>query len=225
MSATSQIELSEQGGAVRSQPSRWNLQTALDSVERLLVLAFYVYLVWRLVPKGDGSPWLINALLLVSEGLVLVLFLIRRPTTAISMRRSDWLLALAGALFPLLVSPGNSNALAPAVVCFAVMVCGMLVQVHAKLSLGRSMGLVAANRGIRRSGPYQFLRHPMYAGYMLTHLAFWLFNPTEWNLLIYSTAATIQVLRLLAEERFLRRSDEYRAYMENVRFRLIPGVF
>jgi protein-S-isoprenylcysteine O-methyltransferase Ste14 len=101
----------------------------------------------------------------------------------------------------------------------------MLVQVHAKLSLGRSMGLVAANRGIRRSGPYQFLRHPMYAGYMLTHLAFWLFNPTEWNLLIYSTAATIQVLRLLAEERFLRRSDEYRAYMENVRFRLIPGVF
>jgi protein-S-isoprenylcysteine O-methyltransferase Ste14 len=225
----SQIEWTSATGAANVTaplPTGAQSNTILDAMERLLVLGLYAYFVWRLLPKGDGGHWLANAVLLVSEGLVLVLFLIRRPAAAISTRRSDWLLALVGTLAPFLVQPAAlPGGLVPPVACLFLMICGLVVQIHAKLSLGRSMGMVAADRGIKRSGPYQFVRHPMYAGYFLTHVAFWLLNPTGWNLAAYSCAISVQIMRLLAEERFLTHLPEYREYMQGVRFRLIPGVF
>jgi protein-S-isoprenylcysteine O-methyltransferase Ste14 len=204
--------------------TRW--AAVLDGLERLLVLAVYAYFVWRLVPAQWTATGPINLLLILSEGLVLVLFVIRRPARQITLRRSDWLLALGGSLLPLCVQPTAAPAaLAPLMFCLTVMICGLLLQIHAKLSLGRSKGLVAANRGIKQAGPYQFVRHPMYAGYFLTEIGFLLVNPTVWNLAIYGLAATVQVLRLLAEERFLGQTSDYRQYMQAVRYRLLPGVF
>jgi protein-S-isoprenylcysteine O-methyltransferase Ste14 len=34
-------------------------------------------------------------------------------------------------------------------------------------ALGRSFGFVAADRGLRASGPYAMVRHPVYASYLL----------------------------------------------------------
>jgi protein-S-isoprenylcysteine O-methyltransferase Ste14 len=102
---------------------------------------------------------------------------------------------------------------------------GLLVQVWAKLTLGRSLGLVPAHRGLKISGPYRYVRHPMYAGYLLSHLAFLLVNPTWWNLAVYGLAYGLQVPRLLAEERLLRQDPNYHTYESMVRSRLIPGVF
>ena len=224
-SAACATELTESGVGSRKS-NVFSLEVMLDRAEQLFVLGFYFYLVWRLLPAGHGSPWLGNALLLLSEGLVLILFLIRRPATTISTRRSDWLLAFGGTILPLLVQPaGSPGGLVPPLVCIPVMICGLVLQIRAKVSLGRSIGMVAANRGLKRSGPYQLVRHPMYAGYVLTHIAFLLMNPLLWNLAVYSGALGIQILRLLAEERFLSQSTEYREYMRSVRFRLIPGVF
>ena len=85
--------------------------------------------------------------------------------------------------------------------------------------------MVAANRGIRSSGPYRLIRHPMYAGYVLTNIGFLLLYPTGWNLAVYATAWGLQLARLLAEERFLGAVPEYRDYMATVRYRLVPGLF
>jgi protein-S-isoprenylcysteine O-methyltransferase Ste14 len=65
----------------------------------------------------------------------------------------------------------------------------------------------------------------MYAGYMLTHLAFFLLNPTIWNLTMYVLCDSLQIPRLLAEERLLRQDPKYQDYMATVRYRLMPGVF
>jgi protein-S-isoprenylcysteine O-methyltransferase Ste14 len=197
-----------------------------DMAERLLVIGMYSWLVWRLLPHGDARLAQTNVLLLLSEGVVLVLFVIRRPATAISVRRSDWLLALGGTLLPMLVQPAGPGAgLLPPLVCVFTMICGLVVQIHAKLALGRSIGLVAANRGLKHSGPYNLVRHPMYAGYLLTDIGFWLNSPTLWNAAVYAAALGVQVLRILAEERFLSQSETYRDYIQRVRFRLVPGVF
>jgi protein-S-isoprenylcysteine O-methyltransferase Ste14 len=228
-SSSSQIALTDTTGnesraALGPAPVAW--PRLVDICERVLVCGLYAYFVWRLLPQSGSGLRLGNGLLMLSEGLVLVLFIIRRPASLISMRRVDWCLALGGTFLPLLV---HSSVVYTVVVTplgpVFLMLCGIIVQVHAKLILGRSMGMVAANRGIKRLGPYQFVRHPMYLGYVMTHVAFWLLNPTSWNLAVYSCAFGIQFMRLLAEERFLAQLGEYREYMQAVRFRLIPGLF
>lgn len=105
------------------------------------------------------------------------------------------------------------------------MIAGLIIQIRAKVSLGRRVGMVPADRGINRGGPYQLVRHPMYAGYILSDIGFFLLNPTLWNASVYSVALVLQILRILAEERFLAQNAEYREYMQSVRYRLIPGIF
>jgi protein-S-isoprenylcysteine O-methyltransferase Ste14 len=198
---------------------------AVDWTERVLVLGLYVWLVARLVLKCMESGGLVNLLLLPSEGLVVVFLLARRPAGAISRRPSLWLLALAATCCPMLVGTGIGETLVPVPVAAVLLLMGMVVQVSAKIALGRSIGLVPAHRGLQLAGPYRFVRHPMYAGYLLSHLAFLLVNPTMWNLAVYALCYGLQVPRLLAEERLLTQDADYRAYQAEVRYRLIPGVF
>ena len=105
------------------------------------------------------------------------------------------------------------------------MIAGFALQLSAKLTLRRSFGVVAANRGVKASGPYRLVRHPMYAGYALTHIGFLLAGPSLWNLALYGTVLTIAVRRIVAEERVLREDPAYRALAAKVRYRLLPGLF
>jgi protein-S-isoprenylcysteine O-methyltransferase Ste14 len=199
---------------------------ALDLAERLTVLALYGFLVLRLVGAYRSTGHFVNLLLLLSEGLVVVFILLRRPARTLSRRPGDWLLAFAATCFPLLAVPGiGSSPLVSPVVAVVVLLAGIFIQLSAKIILGRSFGCVAAHRGLKREGPYRFVRHPMYAGYLLTHLAFLAVNPIAWNLLVYALADGLQLPRLLAEERLLNEDPDYRAYAASVRYRLIPGLF
>ncbi len=73
-------------------------------------------------------------------------------------------------------------------------------------------------------GPYRFVRHPMYAGYLLGHVSYLSANPTWGNLPAYGVCAGLQIPRLLAEERLLTNDPMYREYRERVRSRLIPRI-
>jgi protein-S-isoprenylcysteine O-methyltransferase Ste14 len=104
------------------------------------------------------------------------------------------------------------------------MIAGLLINLWSKLALCRSFGVVAANRGVKTSGPYAFVRHPMYAGYLLVQIGFLMSNPTLWNATVYSVALVLQILRMRAEERILVQDPAYLKYAGEVRFRLLPGV-
>jgi len=204
---------------------RTRLVAACDLGERLIVLALYLGLVWRLIAAWRVEGQLANLLLIPSEGLVVIFLLLRRGTTSISTRWQDWLLALLATLSPMLVRPGVGDALVPPVVGATLLFMGTIVQVHAKLTLGRSFGCVPAHRGLQLAGPYRFLRHPMYAGYLLGHVAFLLMNPIPWNIAAYVVCYALQIPRLLAEERLLAKDEQYRAYQATVKYRMIPGIF
>src|SRR5262249_28460109 len=146
--------------------------SALDWTERFLVLGLYGWLVARLLGKYLADGGLVNLLLLPSEGLVVAFLLVRRPAATISRRPAEWLLALAATISPMLVNTGIGEPLIPVMAAAFLLLMGMVVQVWAKLTLGRSLGLVPAHRGLKISGPYRYVRHPMYAGYLLSHLAF-----------------------------------------------------
>lgn len=197
----------------------------LDWGERTAVLALYVWLVIRLLTSCFAHGQYGNLLLLPSEGLVVFFMLIRRGTQSVSCRPSDWLLAFAATALTKLVQSAPGRALCPETLCCGLIVAGMVIQVHAKLALGRSMGCVPANRGLKFSGPYRFVRHPMYAGYMLSHAAFLLLNPTLINGLLFLASLALLVPRLCREECWLKQDLEYVRYAAAVRFRLIPYVY
>ncbi len=198
----------------------------LDLIERAAVLGLYGVLVARIVASisAQGAS-LGNLLLLPSEGAVLLFVLLRRTTEQVSKRPLDWALAFAATCAPMLVTVSAGRPLIPPAACAAIIVLGTLVQVHAKLVLGRSFGCVPAHRGLKAEGPYRFVRHPMYAGYMLSHAAFALMNPSAWNIGLYVVCAAIQLPRMLAEERILAGDEAYCRYCAAVRHRLIPGIF
>ena len=161
---------------------------------------------------------------MVSEGAVVFLLVIRRPSHSISRSPMDWIAGVAGSFLVLLVRPSVAM-LAPDAAGFALQLFGTAFQLYGKAALGRSFGIVAANRGVVVKGPYRFVRHPIYLGYLITHAGFLLSNWSLWNLAIYAAAYVFQVARIFAEERILMADGKYSEYLQSVRYRMIPGVF
>lgn len=196
----------------------------LDRIEQILIVGLWVWLVQRVVVvtmAGSKDAWL----LLLSETSVMVFTVIRRSTKAITLDLGDWLLAITATAAPLLIQPGFD--LFPKAHAFgmALVLLGNLGQAAAKLSLRRSFGIAAANRGVKVSGAYRFVRHPMYAGYLVVHIGILLLMPSVLNLTLYIIGWTAQIRRLKAEEVLLGRDPAYQLYMAKVRWRLVPGVF
>lgn len=205
-------------------PQVGRLPLALDLVERAISATFFGFFAYRLLQAYISTGSAIFLLLLFSECLVVVFILIRHTTSAVSLNPLQWCVAIAGTSLPMLVEAGGQPLVSDRVTV-ALMLMGIGINIWAKLSLRRSFGVVAANRGVKTRGPYGFIRHPMYFGYVVTQLGFILYNPTAWNLAIYTAALALQVLRVSAEEAILFEDTKYRVYAGHVRYRLIPGVF
>ena len=164
-------------------------------------------------------------LLLASESLVVVLTIVRRRTSLIDRSAAGVIttaVSLAGP--PLLRAFGESNLVPDAVTALAS-AAGLGLVIVGKLALGRSFGIAPANRGVVRRGPYVIVRHPIYAGYLLTHAAFLLAHPTPWNVAVVIVADSALVLRALIEERVLSADAEYQSYCQRVDWHLVPWVF
>jgi protein-S-isoprenylcysteine O-methyltransferase Ste14 len=76
------------------------------------------------------------------------------------------------------------------------------------------------------SGPYRWMRHPGYAGGLLTYLATPLFLDSRWAFLPAVFITILLVIRTGLEDKFLQDELEgYRDYARRVRYRLLPGVW
>jgi protein-S-isoprenylcysteine O-methyltransferase Ste14 len=195
---------------------------AFDICERVLLFLLGLWTFVRLGPLAAHD--LQVALILVSEGLGIAFILLRRPARQCDLSPYAAGVAFLGTAAPLLVM-ASGHGLIPGPMGSGLMMAGLIFNISAKLALNRSFGVAAANRGVKRAGPYRLLRHPMYAGYATTQAAFLLLNPCAWNLAVYALAWTAQILRIRAEEKVLLEDPAYQAYAGAVRFRLVPGVF
>lgn len=85
---------------------------------------------------------------------------------------------------------------------------------------------IADDQKVISTGPYRFVRHPMYAGGLLLFIGTPLALGSYWGLLAFAVTLPALIWRLLDEERFLaKRLPGYVEYCAKVRWRLIPGVF
>jgi protein-S-isoprenylcysteine O-methyltransferase Ste14 len=76
------------------------------------------------------------------------------------------------------------------------------------------------------TGPYRYVRHPMYAGMLFYLIGAPLLLGSWWGLLWGCGLLGLFAMRLLIEERTLREGLEgYNEYASRVRYRLVPGVW
>jgi protein-S-isoprenylcysteine O-methyltransferase Ste14 len=198
---------------------------ALDIAERVFVVGLFLLLAYRVFTSVAGGSSPINLLLLFSEGLVVVLVMLRRPATEISLKPIDWFLAFAATAGPLLVRPAHVHPLGSPAFAAVLMLTGIFFQIACKLTLRRSFGLAPANRGLVIAGPYKLVRHPIYASYLINQLGFLLLNPTAWNAAVLATSLVVQLFRIAAEERLLAHDDGHAAFRKAVPYRLLPLIY
>jgi protein-S-isoprenylcysteine O-methyltransferase Ste14 len=82
------------------------------------------------------------------------------------------------------------------------------------------------NQKVISTGPYAFVRHPMYAGALVMLLGIPIALGSWWGLLVIVAMMPALIWRLFDEEKFLARSlPGYAEYQHEVRYRLIPLVW
>jgi protein-S-isoprenylcysteine O-methyltransferase Ste14 len=126
-------------------------------------------------------------------------------------------IALTGPLFA-----RNPLLLAAEVAGFALIAWAGWTMRTSKLNI---LPDVRANATLVRSGPYAFIRHPMYSALLLIALALVLDDFSPIRLALWVVLLVDLILKLTYEESLLvGRFPEYAAYRQDSR-RLIPFVF
>lgn len=192
---------------------------------RLVVCVLFLMLTAKLWADFVATGRFTGLLFLVSEGLVVILTVLRRRAHVVDRSIASAALTTMSLLGPPLMRPGGGDSLVPDLVTVAVSTVGVAIVIVGKVTIGRSFGIAPANRGVVDRGPYNVVRHPIYAGYLVTHAAALVAYPTMWNVVVLVTADIALVLRALAEERVLQQDAAYQAYCGRVAWHLVPGVF
>jgi protein-S-isoprenylcysteine O-methyltransferase Ste14 len=85
---------------------------------------------------------------------------------------------------------------------------------------------VEADQKVVSTGLYGVVRHPMYVGALTMTIGTPLALGSYWGLLVVVPSVLVFALRIVDEERALREQlDGYAEYLDEVRYRLIPGVW
>jgi protein-S-isoprenylcysteine O-methyltransferase Ste14 len=210
-----------------SAPPRRLISPAIsDLVARASIGTLFSLLSINLFADYMRTGHITGLLLLVGESLVVVLTIARRRAIAVDRSAAAALLTTISLTGPVLLRATDGHlALASDQLTALLSAIGLVIVVTGKMTLGRSFGVVPANRGVVVRGPYQFVRHPIYAGYLITHAAFLAAHPVAWNLTIVLLGDAALILRALMEERVLSTDAAYQEYCRRVGWHLVPGVF
>ena len=196
-----------------------------DLVARAIVIVLFSLMSANLFSDYLQTGHVTGLMLLVSEALVVVLTIIRRRTSLVDRSAAGVIATAVSLAGPPLVRAYGDSHLLPDAATAIVSAVGVMIVIVGKMALGRSFGIAPANRGVVMRGPYGLVRHPIYAGYLLTHAAFLVAHPTPWNVAVLVVADTALVVRALIEERMLGTDVKYQSYCRRVGWHLVPGVF
>ncbi len=210
------------GRSVFQQGRSIRIESILVNVLVSLFYGFFLYSSVKFWLK-TGSP--VGMGLVVFNTLSVTCLLIRRNASIVTTSIANWILASLTLVAPLLLRPVGSSSGTAVLVSSAGQVLALMVMVASLIVLNRSIGIVAANRGIKTRGPYAWIRHPLYAGEILFDLSFLLSNWSYRNGLLIFALTLAQVVRSLHEERLLVRDKRYEVYRAAVPYRLVPWIF
>jgi protein-S-isoprenylcysteine O-methyltransferase Ste14 len=183
-------------------------------------ISYGVY--YRYTHFHHGLPLIASML---NTSILIVTMLIRRPPKRVTPNPWYWLLAFVASywLVFILFFLQKGRPLTANWITDALAVLGLVIMLWARLSLGRNIGLVPAQRELVNSGAYAFMRHPVYTGLLVTSISFALRAYSPLNALLMGLGVFWFIpVKSLVEENFLRADPQYAAYMQRVRARWIP---
>jgi protein-S-isoprenylcysteine O-methyltransferase Ste14 len=196
-----------------------------DLLARFIVGVMFALLSVNLLTDFAHTHRVTGLLLLVSESLVVVMTILRRRTGIVDRSAAAAVVTTLSLVGPTMLRVVAGAGLLPDMLTAVVSSVGLLIVIAGKITLGRSFGIVPANRGVVSGGPYEFVRHPIYAGYLLSHAAFACAYPTAWNVSVIVLCDTALIVRALYEEKLLKADGAYQSYCERVGWHIVPGLF
>jgi protein-S-isoprenylcysteine O-methyltransferase Ste14 len=196
-----------------------------DLMSRAMIVVLFTIFSMNLFGDYMRTGHVTSLLVLVGESLVVILTVVRRRAQLVDRSVAAAVITTLSVAGPPLLRVSDATPLLADAATATVCALGLVLVVVGKMALGRSFGLVPANRGVVVRGPYMFVRHPIYTGYLITHAAFFVANPAPWNAGVILVADTLLILRALMEERILSSDVEYQGYCRRVGWHLVPGVF
>jgi protein-S-isoprenylcysteine O-methyltransferase Ste14 len=151
-------------------------------------------------------------------------------------KRLSPLIVLGGGLIPLVVGLDArfgwsiQFSMTAKIFALAVILAGYALGSYALIENRFFSGMVRIqtdrDHTVVSSGPYRWIRHPGYAGGLLTYLATPIFLDSLWAFIPAVFITVVLVIRTNLEDKTLQ--DEltgYREYALRVRYRLLPGVW
>ena len=210
----------------------FNLKTAMaESTMRGLGLAFvnmFLATLFILFAIANAKSFLANPrlsvfLIVITETIVAIFLVIRRDPDETHHSWQTWVTTTCGTLAPFLLRPVDASA--DILIGNVFQTSGFLLQIFALLALNRCIGLLPAYRGVKSSGLYGWVRHPLYMAYVITFFGYLFNHPSLSNLGIVLGGTGFLVMRIRYEESLLHKYADYVAYASRTRWHLMPGVW
>ena len=176
-----------------------------------------------------GAPWpslLSSFCLAIFYTLLTVLIMTRPPARAQADGLPPRIAAFVGSYMPWTITLfGKTEQALPNLLSTACVLIGMIMMLVTIRHLGRAFSLVPQARSVVQTGPYRWIKHPLYLSEEIVVLGVVLQNVTPLTVILLILHIGVQVCRILYEEDLLRRNcPEYSSY-EASRWRLIPYVW
>ena len=186
-----------------------------------LPFAYMAY--YRVVHDGLDLPRLV---MLTQYALLIATMAVRRPPVRVTTKPLYWATAFVATYwsFMTLGFMERGTAIAPVWITHALALVGLVIMVSARVSLGRNIGFVPAQREIVTSYAYAIVRHPIYTALFVSLAGVALRSFSPQNLVLIGIGASLFVVKTFMEEDFLSEDATYARYMQTVRWRWFPGV-
>jgi protein-S-isoprenylcysteine O-methyltransferase Ste14 len=167
-----------------------------------------------------------RAVLGIQTFIMIITMVFRRTPIRVTPNPWFWLLAFVASYGVMAFSAftPNGHPIVPLIFPASLAMISAFIFIYARLSLGRSIGFVPANRGIVSRGAYSVVRHPIYTGIFLAMLALVLRSYSRLNVALAVTIVILFMVKSLVEEYFLKDDPAYAAYLQRVRWRWFPGI-
>ncbi len=186
---------------VASEAAATSVGEILRRLSTVLVCAFYALIIWGYLRRGPAVA----------------------TTSSVTASAIAVMATFTPFAFPLLagVAPGTARQLA----ADTLLVAGTTWSVWSLRFLGRNLSVIAQARGVTDRGPYRLVRHPLYAGELVSALGLAIAAGSVSAVALWLALIGMQVYRARREEQVLLEAlpgyGEYRARTAA----LLPGLF
>ena len=194
-----------------------------DRLVATIAAAPFAYMLYYRLTEGFDLPRVAMA---INFALLIVTMVVRRAPVRVTPKPSYWITAFVATYwgFFTLGLAERGATLAPVWVTHGIALASLVVALCARVSLGRNIGFVPAQRKLVTSYAYGLVRHPIYAGLFLSFAGVLLRSWSPWNGLLLAVPTILFMVKSFMEETFLSEDPAYVRYMSQVRYRWFPGL-